>query len=78
MAVHGVQLSKAGGQCRDALDDIRDRRKAVHWSNDILVQLGIVSNQANTPAIPFRHKGSRRTQFCWFLTGHYNSGGNVF
>ena len=67
IAVRGVQFSKTGGLRRDALIDIRHRRERMHWANDILIQFGIVRDQANTFALALRHEEGRRAPICRFI-----------
>ena len=72
-----VKFGKTGGRRWDGLKNVRHRREGVHWANDILIQLGIVCDLANTFAVAFRHKKGRRAPFCGLITRYNNVRGYV-
>ena len=51
----GVQFGETGSRRRNALNHIRDRREGVHRANNELVQLSVISYQANPFAIALGH-----------------------
>ena len=49
----------------NAVENIRNGREGMYWANDMLVQLSIVRNQANTFAVTFGHKKKQESTNLW-------------
>ena len=69
--VGSVKFGKTGCGRWDRLKNVWYRRKGVHWTNDILIQLGIVF------AVAFWHEKSRRAPFCGLIIRHNDARGNM-
>ena len=52
--------------------------KGVHWTDDKLIQFGIICYQTHMFTIFFRHKEGRETPISWLVTGNNNSGSDMF
>ena len=78
MPVDCIKFRKTCRRSQNGLEYVRNRREGVNLANDVLVLFGIVCNQMYVLAVTFWHKECRGTPLSGFITGYYDSGGNVF